>query len=130
MTGGGSVRVSAAAASSALGAASPPTDEEDAAPKKAMRPADREKAQMMAMMKNSGVDGKARLDAIASSRQNTTDDSVPAEPPKAWAPEALKQTKEEKEELAADAEIAKLKAELKALRGDGLPPADYGTTQV
>ena len=34
------------------------------------------------------------------------------------------------EELAADAEIAKLKAELKALRGDGLPPADYGTTQV
>merc|ERR1719326_81402 len=35
-----------------------------------------------------------------------------------------------KEELAADAEIAKLKAELKALRGDGLPPADYGTTQV
>jgi len=35
-----------------------------------------------------------------------------------------------KEELAADAEIAKLKAELKALRGDPLPPADYGTTQV
>ena len=33
-------------------------------------------------------------------------------------------------ELAADAEIAKLKAELKALRGDPLPPADYGTTQV
>merc|ERR1719405_364655 len=31
---------------------------------------------------------------------------------------------------AADEEIAKLKAELKALRGDGLPPADYGTTQV
>ena len=53
-----------------------------------------------------------------------------AEAPKTWAPEALKQTKEEKEELAADAEIAKLKAELKALRGDGLPPADYGTTQV
>ena len=48
-----------------------------------------------------------------------------------WAPEALKQTKEEKEELAADAEIAKLKAELKALRGESpLPPADYGTTQV
>ena len=53
-----------------------------------------------------------------------------AEAPKTWAPEALKQTKEQKEELAADAEIAKLKAELKALRGDGLPPADYGTTQV
>ena len=53
-----------------------------------------------------------------------------AEAPKTWAPEALKQTKEEKEELAADAEIAKLKAELKALRGDPLPPADYGTTQV
>merc|ERR1719486_1796753 len=52
---------------------------------------------------------------------------APAEAPKTWAPEALKQTKEE---LAADAEIAKLKAELKALRGDGLPPADYGTTQV
>jgi hypothetical protein len=55
---------------------------------------------------------------------------APAETPKTWAPEALKQTKEEKEELAADAEIAKLKAELKALRGDPLPPADYGTTQV
>ena len=56
---------------------------------------------------------------------------APAEAPKTWAPEALKQTKEQKEELAADAEIAKLKAELKALRGDGpLPPADYGTTQV
>jgi len=53
-----------------------------------------------------------------------------AEAPKTWAPEALKQTKEQKEELAADAEIAKLKAELKALRGDPLPPADYGTTQV
>ena len=53
-----------------------------------------------------------------------------AEAPKMWAPEALKHTKEQKEELAADAEIAKLKAELKALRGDGLPPADYGTTQV
>ena len=53
------------------------------------------------------------------------------EAPAAEAPaEAPKQTKEEKEELAADAEIAKLKAELKALRGDGLPPADYGTTQV
>jgi len=53
------------------------------------------------------------------------------EAPAAEAPaEALKQTKEEKEELAADAEIAKLKAELKALRGDPLPPADYGTTQV
>ena len=51
-----------------------------------------------------------------------------AEAPKTWAPEALK--KQTKEELAADAEIAKLKAELKALRGDGLPPADYGTTQV
>ena len=47
-----------------------------------------------------------------------------AEAPKTWAPEALKQTKEEKEELAADAEIAKLKAELKALRGESpLPPA-------
>ena len=55
---------------------------------------------------------------------------APAEAPKTWAPEALKQTKEQKEELAADAEIAKLKAELKALRGDGLPPADYSTTQV
>jgi len=55
---------------------------------------------------------------------------APVEAPKTWAPEALKQTKEQKEELAADAEIAKLKAELKALRGDGLPPADYGTTQV
>jgi len=56
---------------------------------------------------------------------------APAEAPKTWAPEALKQTKEEKEELAADAEIAKLKAELKALRGESpLPPADYGTTQV
>merc|ERR1719310_225645 len=56
---------------------------------------------------------------------------APAEAPKTWAPEALKQTKEEKEELAADAEIAKLKAELKALRGENpLPPADYGTTQV
>merc|ERR1719146_260173 len=53
-----------------------------------------------------------------------------AEAPKTWAPEALKQTKEQKEELAADEEIAKLKAELKALRGDGLPPADYSTTQV
>lgn len=53
-----------------------------------------------------------------------------AETPKTWAPEALKQTKEQKEELAADAEIAKLKAELKALRGDPLPPADYSTTQV
>ena len=54
-----------------------------------------------------------------------------AEAPKTWAPEALKQTKEQKEELAADAEIAKLKAELKALRGENpLPPADYGTTQV
>jgi len=54
---------------------------------------------------------------------------APAEAPKTWAPEALKQ--QTKEELAADAEIAKLKAELKALRGDGpLPPADYGTTQV
>jgi len=54
-----------------------------------------------------------------------------AEAPKTWAPEALKQTKEQKEELAADAEIAKLKAELKALRGESpLPPADYGTTQV
>jgi len=54
------------------------------------------------------------------------------EAPAAEAPaEALKQTKEEKEELAADAEIAKLKAELKALRGESpLPPADYGTTQV
>ena len=51
-----------------------------------------------------------------------------AEAPKTWAPEALK--KPTKEELAADEEIAKLKAELKALRGDGLPPADYGTTQV
>merc|ERR1719384_2395675 len=48
----------------------------------------------------------------------------PAEAPAAEAPEP------NKEELAADAEIAKLKAELKALRGDGLPPADYGTTQV
>ena len=47
-----------------------------------------------------------------------------AEAPAAEAPEP------NKEELAADAEIAKLKAELKALRGDGLPPADYGTTQV
>ena len=46
------------------------------------------------------------------------------EAPAAEAPEP------NKEELAADAEIAKLKAELKALRGDGLPPADYGTTQV
>jgi len=56
---------------------------------------------------------------------------APAEAPKTWAPEALKQTKEEKEELAADAEIAKLKAELKALRGENpLPPSDYGTTQV
>ena len=55
---------------------------------------------------------------------------APAEAPKTWAPEALKQTKEQKEELAADAEIAKLKAELKALRGDPLPPADYGTPQV
>ena len=56
---------------------------------------------------------------------------APAEAPKTWAPEALKQTKEQKEELAADAEIAKLKAELKALRGESpLPPADYGTTQV
>ena len=51
--------------------------------------------------------------------------------PAAEAPaEAPEQSKEEKEELAADAEIAKLKAELKALRGDPLPPADYGTTQV
>ena len=46
------------------------------------------------------------------------------EAPAAEAPEP------NKEELAAEAEIAKLKAELKALRGDGLPPADYGTTQV
>ena len=54
-----------------------------------------------------------------------------AEAPKTWAPEALKQTKEQKEELAADAEIAKLKAELKVLRGENpLPLADYGTTQV
>jgi len=47
-----------------------------------------------------------------------------AEAPVVEAPEP------NKEELAADAEIAKLKAELKALRGDPLPPADYGTTQV
>ena len=48
-----------------------------------------------------------------------------AEAPAAEAPEP------NKEELAADAEIAKLKAELKALRGENpLPPADYGTTQV
>ena len=47
-----------------------------------------------------------------------------AEAPAAEAPEP------NKEELAADAELAKLTADLKALRGDGLPPADYGTTQV
>ena len=47
------------------------------------------------------------------------------EAPAAEAPEP------NKEELAADAEIAKLKAELKALRGESpLPPSDYGTTQV
>ena len=70
-------------------------------------------------------------DAKAFENAWATKPALPAaEAPKTWAPEALKQTKEEKEELAADAEIAKLKAELKALRGDPLPPADYGTTQV
>lgn len=71
-------------------------------------------------------------DAQAFESAWATKPALPAaeEAPKTWAPEALKQTKEEKEELAADAEIAKLKAELKALRGDPLPPADYGTTQV
>merc|ERR1719310_1809758 len=71
-------------------------------------------------------------DATAFESAWATKPSLPAaEAPTTWAPEALKQTKEQKEELAADAEIAKLKAELKALRGDSpLPPSDYGTTQV
>ena len=52
------------------------------------------------------------------------------EAPAAEAP-AVEAPEPNKEELAADVEIAKLKAELKALRGENpLPPADYGTTQV
>ena len=64
-------------------------------------------------------------DAQAFESAWATKPALPAaEAPAAEAPEP------NKEELAADAEIAKLKAELKALRGDPLPPADYGTTQV
>merc|ERR1712164_46332 len=63
-------------------------------------------------------------DATAFESAWATKPALPtAEAPAAEAPEP------NKEELAADTEIAKLKAELKALRGDGLPPADYGTTQ-
>ena len=78
-----------------------------------------------------GVDDETAFESAWATKPALPAAEAPAaEAPKTWAPEALKQTKEEKEELAADAEIAKLKAELKALRGDGLPPADYGTTQV
>ena len=78
-----------------------------------------------------GVDDETAFESAWATKPALPAAEAPAaEAPKTWAPEALKQTKEQKEELAADAEIAKLKAELKALRGDGLPPADYGTTQV
>ena len=75
-----------------------------------------------------GVDDEKAFESAWATKPALPAAEAPAT--ETWAPEALKQTKEEKEELAADAEIAKLKAELKALRGDGLPPADYGTTQV
>jgi len=79
-----------------------------------------------------GVDDHAAFESAWATKPALPAAETPAaEEPKTWAPEALKQTKEQKEELAADAEIAKLKAELKALRGESpLPPADYGTTQV
>jgi len=80
-----------------------------------------------------GVDDASAFESAWATKPAlpAAEEAPAAEAPKTWAPEALKQTKEEKEELAADAEIAKLKAELKALRGESpLPPADYGTTQV
>ena len=79
-----------------------------------------------------GVDDETAFESAWATKPALPAAEAPAaEAPKTWAPEALKQTKEEKEELAAEAEIAKLKAELKALRGESpLPPADYGTTQV
>ena len=57
---------------------------EDESGRKAMRPADREKAQQMAMMQANGgkapkADGKGRLDGIAAARQDQTDDSVKPE---------------------------------------------------
>ena len=75
-----------------------------------------------------GVDDEKAFESAWATKPALPAAEAPAT--ETWAPEALKQTKEEKEELAADAEIAKLKAELKALRGDPLPPADYSTTQV
>merc|ERR1719146_486147 len=73
-----------------------------------------------------GVDDAKSFESAWATKPALPAAEAPAEAPKTWAPEALKQTKEEKEELAADAEIAKLKAELKALRGENpLPPADY-----
>ena len=76
-----------------------------------------------------GVDDEKAFESAWATKPALPAAEAPAT--ETWAPEALKQTKEEKEELAADAEIAKLKAELKALRGENpLPPADYGTTQV
>merc|ERR1719214_467962 len=75
-----------------------------------------------------GVDDAKSFESAWATKPALPAAEAPAEAPKTWAPEALK--KPTKEELAADEEIAKLKAELKALRGDGLPPADYGTTQV
>jgi len=80
-----------------------------------------------------GVDDASAFESAWATKPAlpAAEEAPAAEAPKTWAPEALKQTKEEKEELAADAEIAKLKAELKALRGENpLPPSDYGTTQV
>merc|ERR1719310_2098700 len=78
-----------------------------------------------------GVDDASAFESAWATKPALPAAEAPAEAPKTWAPEALKQTKEHKEELAADAEIAKLKAELKALRGESpLPPADYSTTQV
>merc|ERR1719243_305078 len=47
-------------------------------------------------------------DAEAKLSFDGVGDAQAFEAPKTWAPEALKQTKEQKEELAADAEIAKL----------------------
>ena len=67
---------------------------------------------------------RARMEAMFGGGEAPAPEPPAAEAPAAEAPGP------NKEELAADAEIAKLKAELKALRGDPLPPADYGTTQV
>ena len=79
-----------------------------------------------------GVDDeKAFESAWATKPALPAAEEAPSPPRRDVGARALKQTKEEKEELAADAEIAKLKAELKArAAGAPLPPADYGTTQV